>query len=275
MNQLIPFNNKKNNSLEGRLFFAFLFMGLIVLIVSIIGWISTTRLSNHIYILGDYAFPSVVNLWKMNEGQTQVQSSERSQLNPAASAQTRQNELNRIENAWKQINDGFSKYEKLPRNPDEDKLYQTFLPLWNQWKQDEQEFQQLNQAFERLGILNPRQVQINLLNQGKANSPEFAAAKAAVETLDKMNQQTVANNPAFQEATNALLALIKYNENLAADARQSAAADVSQSTFWILLGLLIGPVTAVIFGKYFSNTIAKPLGAKIAGVVGVAQQISS
>ncbi|MBP5971492.1 methyl-accepting chemotaxis protein [Brasilonema sp. CT11] len=276
MNQLIPFNNKKNNSLEGRLFLAFLFMGLIVLIVSIIGWISTTRLSNHIYILGDYAFPSVVNLWKIKEGQTQIQSSERSQLNPAASAQTRQNDSIRIENAWKQINDGFSKYEKLPRNPDEDKLYQTFLPLWDKWKQGEQEYQQLNQAFERFNLLNPRQVQIDLLNQGKANAPEFATAKAAVEALTKMNEQTVAKKvPAFKEATNALLALIKYNENLAADARQSAAADVSQSTFWILLGLLIGPVTAVIFGKYFSNTIAKPLGAKIAGVVGVAQQISS
>jgi methyl-accepting chemotaxis protein WspA len=41
------------------------------------------------------------------------------------------------------------------------------------------------------------------------------------------------------------------------------------------VGLLIGPTTAVIFGIYFSNTIAKPLGAKIAGVVGVAEKISA
>ncbi|MCC5602223.1 methyl-accepting chemotaxis protein [Nostoc favosum] len=276
MNQLLPFNNKKNNSLEGRLFFAFFFMGLIVLIVSIIGWIATTRLSNHIHTIGNNAFPSVVNLWKIKEGQTQIQSSERSQLNPATSPETRQNDSIRIKNAWKQINEGFSEYEKLNRDPEQDKLYKTFLPLWNKWKEGEQEYQQLNQAFESLGILNPQQVQINLLTEGKANSPEFAAAKAAIEALDKMNEQTIAKKiSTFKEATNALLALITYNENLAADARQSAAADVSQSTFWILGGLLISPVAAVIFGKYFSNTIALPLGAKIAKVVGVAERIST
>ncbi|MUG91070.1 methyl-accepting chemotaxis protein [Scytonema sp. UIC 10036] len=274
MNQLLPFN-KKNKSLEGRLFFAFLFMGLIVLIVSIIGWIATNRLSTHIHTLGNDAFPSVVNLWKIKEGQTQIQSSERSQLNPATSPETRQNDSIRIKNAWKQINEGFSEYEKLTRDPEQDELYKTFLPLWNKWKEGEQEYQQLNQAFERLGILNPRQVQINLLTKGKANSPEFAAAQAAVEVLDKMNEQTIAKKvPTFKEATDALLALLTYNENLAADARQSAAADVRQSTFWILGGLLVGPVVAVIFGKYFSNTIALPLGAKIAGVVGVAERIS-
>ncbi|MBW4635293.1 MAG: methyl-accepting chemotaxis protein [Iphinoe sp. HA4291-MV1] len=275
MNQLIPFN-KKNNTLEGRLFFAFFFLGLIVLIVAIIGWIATYRLSNHIQIIGDHAFPSVVNLWKIQEDQTQIQSSERSQLNPAASAETRQNDLTRIENAWKQINEGFSEYEKLDRDPDEDKLYKTFLPLWEKWKEGEQEFQQLNREFERLGILNPWQVQLDLQSQGKANSPEFAAAKAAGEAFNRMNEQTVTKKVlAYKAATNALQALLAYNEKLAAQARQSAQADVSQSTFWILVGLLIGPLTAVIFGRYFSNTIAKPLGAKIAGVVGVAERISA
>ena len=39
--------------------------------------------------------------------------------------------------------------------------------------------------------------------------------------------------------------------------------------------MILGPIVAVFFGIYFSNTIAKPLGAKIAGVVSVAEQIST
>ncbi|MBW4635292.1 MAG: methyl-accepting chemotaxis protein [Iphinoe sp. HA4291-MV1] len=274
MNQLIPFNKK--NTLEGRLFFAFFFLGLIVLIVAIIGWLGSYRLTSDINLIGENAFPSVVNLWKIKEGQTQIQSSERSQLNPAESAETRQNDLTRIENAWKQIKEGLSEYEKLDRDPDENKLYKTFLPLWEKWEETKQEFQQLNQEFEKLGILNPWQVQLNLQSQGKANSPEFAAAKAAGEAFNRMNEQTVTKkSPAYKAATNALQALLAYNEKLAARARQSAQADASQSIFWILVGLLIGPLTAVIFGRYFSNTIAKPLGAKIAGVVGVAERISA
>lgn len=266
----------KKMTLQARMISAFVFMGLIVLIVALVGWSGNSRLSNHINDIGNKAFPSTVSLWKITQGQTQVQSSERSLLNAAASAETRQNDLTRIDNAWKQINEGFNQYDKIPRDAEEDRLYQAFRPIWNKWKAAHEEFQQLNKAFEKYGILNPRQVQIDLLNQGKSNSPEITAVKAAVAALDKMNQQTITDKePTFKAATDSLLQLLSYNASLAEQARNSAARDVTKTTFWVVVGMAIGPLTAVLFGVYFSNMIAKPLGTKIAGVVEVAQKISS
>ena len=259
---------------------AFLFIGLIVLIVAIIGWSGNLRLSNHISAIGDRVYPSTVGLWKIFEGQTQIQAVERLLINNRPTPQDRQNELARRDNAWKQIEEGFQQYEKLPPNsahsPEADQLYQAFLPLWNKWKNAHQDFIRLNQEFEKYGVFNPLKVQLDLLQQGKSNSPEMATAKSAEEALDKLYQQRKEKNtPYLKEAHKALLELLEYESKVATSTREAAEKDVTQSTFWILVGLLIGPTTAVIFGIYFSNTIAKPLGAKIAGVVGVAEKISA
>src|SRR5919199_379906 len=271
-------SNKMN--LTMRMLSAFLFIGLIVLIVALIGWSGNLRLSNHISAISDRVYPSSVGLWKVFEGQTQVQAVERLLVTNQATPQDRQNELARLQNAWKQIEEGIQQYEKLPHNsahsPEADQLYQAFLPLWHKWKDAHQDFIRLNEEFEKYGVFNPLKVQRDLLQQGKSNSPEMATAKSAEEALDKLYQQRKEKNtPYLQEAHKALLELLDYQSKVATSTREAAEKDVTQSTFWILVGLLIGPTTAVIFGIYFSNTIAKPLGAKIAGVVGVAEKIST
>ncbi|OJJ14662.1 hypothetical protein BI308_24825 [Roseofilum reptotaenium AO1-A] len=57
-----------------------MFMGGLVLIVALIGLTSTMRLSGNIHILSENSLPSLVGLWKINEGQTQIKSSERALL---------------------------------------------------------------------------------------------------------------------------------------------------------------------------------------------------
>lgn len=265
----------KNMTLQKRMVSAFVFMGLIVLIVALVGWIGTSRLSRYIDEIGEKAFPSTVSLWKINEAQTQIESSERALLNPRTSAEERRNQITRIEKAWKQIDEGFSEYEEIPRRSEEDKLYQAFLPLWEEWKEDHQEFLQLNQEFERFTILDPLRTELELRRQGQSNSPRIATAMEASDKLSQMNEQAFTENvPAFRESTEAMLELLSYNVSLAEAARNSAARGVLRSIFWIVVGTIIGPLTAVLFGIYFSNAIARPLGRKISRVVGVAEQIS-
>jgi methyl-accepting chemotaxis protein WspA len=272
MEQLMP----KNMSLQMRIITAFLLVGLIVLIVAVIGWSGNARLSGHIHTFADNAMPSINNLWKVNEAQARVRSGERALVISSLSADRRQKELTNIQNAWKDINEGFNGYEKLRRDPKEDQIYTKVKTEWEKWKSAHEEFIRLHDQFLKADLGRSRQVQFDLLRQGKTNTPEFAAATAAVDLLNKMNDYTFTTlDPAFETSTNALLELLSYNVQLGENAKKSADADVSRSTFWILVGLLIGPTTAILFGIYFSNTIAKPLGAKIAGVVGVAQKIST
>ena len=265
----------KNMTLQRRMIAAFLFMGAIVLVVALVGASGNFRLSGHLQSLANNTYPSTVALWKINEGQTQVQSSDRMLLNEAINPDQRRREIARINNAWSQINQGFQQYEKIPRTDSEDKLYQKFKLLWQTWNDAHQEFLQLNTEYQKFGIFNPRQIQINLLQNGITQSPELANARAAVEVLNKMNEQALnVKVTTFEAATEGMLELLNYNRQLAADSAKVAAEDITQTRFWVFLGTLLGPLTAVLFGLYFSNTIAKPLGAKIAGVVDVAEKMS-
>ncbi|MEW5856624.1 MAG: MCP four helix bundle domain-containing protein, partial [Cyanobacteriota bacterium] len=258
----------KNLSLQSRLIGSFLLMGLIVLVVALVGWNGATRLSNHINTLGNNTLPSITGLWKINEGQTQIQSSERSLLNTLLTQENRQIELIRMKNAKEQIDEGFKEYESAPQTADEKKLYQKFIGDWKNWQQDHERFLDLYQQFAKLGILDPPTRLAELVSQEKQTSPEFATAKAADALLDQLSE-LAANEElkSFNTATESVLALLQYSHNIGEAAQRAAEKDVTQTTFWLVLGVILGPVTAIIFGIFFSITIAKPLGAKISGIV--------
>ncbi|WP_026098295.1 HAMP domain-containing methyl-accepting chemotaxis protein [Kamptonema formosum] len=263
-------------TLQARIFISYLFMGALVLMVALVGWSGNARLTYHISTIGENAFPSAVNLWKINEGQTQVQSAERALLNPRGSEAIRRSELTRIEKAWEQMRLGFNLYEKIPRSAEEDRRYQAFIKAWEKWVEAHKEFLRLNEEFEKYGVLNPRQVQFELQSQGKGNSAAMTAAKAASETLDRMNVQSFTKKePAFLAAKDALLEVLAFNESLAADAMNAANQDVSQTSFWVFLGMAIGPLTAVIFGFYFSNAITRPVKQSAIQITSSTTQISA
>ncbi|MBD1808093.1 methyl-accepting chemotaxis protein [Microcoleus sp. FACHB-SPT15] len=262
-------------TLKRQLFSAFLFMGLIVLVIALIGWSGTSRLTRHIQTIGDNAMPSAIALLHIDTGQTEIQSAERGLLNTRLDREQRDALATAIETAQQQVNTNFEAYEALPRSSEEDRLYKSFLRNWERWQQTSEEFRQLNTEFERSRTVSPFKTQINLLTQGRENSPEFAAAAAASQLVDRMVDQTlIQKEPAYNAVKASLDELINLNQNLGIRARKLAFQDVSQITFWVILGILIGPLTAILFGIYFSNTIARPLGKKITGVVEVAERIS-
>lgn len=267
----------RNLSLQARMLAAFIFMGLIVLIVALVGWGGNYRLSNRLDTITGNAMPSASALWKIKEGQTQVQSAERLLLNPRSSNERRTTAKERINRAWQQINQGFSQYNNIvDKDPEETRLYNQFMQAWNQWRQVHEQFLQLNQDFEDYGILQPWEAQVQLWEAGQANSPQMVNARAATDLLERMNTQRARINiPAYQAAEDTLQEVVQFNQNLAAQVVREAEQDVAQSSFWVLLGMVLGPLSALIFGFYFSTTIAKPLGAKIVGVVRVAEKISS
>jgi len=251
-------------TLQRRLSGAFLFMGLIVLVVALVGWNGNFRLTKNINMMSDVTVPSIMGLGNVSQGHILIRSAERSLLNPKLSKTSRQAELNYINNAWKQINNGFQQYDPLYRTPEEDQLYQAFLQNWSKWKQAHEEFLQLNQQFEKIRILDPWQAQLDLLNKGKQNSPEMLATKTASALLEKMNVQTFTiKKPAFDAATASLQKVLEEQNKITVATKQGALQDVSTTTFWVVLGMALGPLTALILGLYFINKLVKPLAAQV------------
>jgi methyl-accepting chemotaxis protein len=257
----------RNLNLQTRLIGAFLMMGLLVFLVAWVGWSSTSNLSQHIETIGKDNLPSIEALLKINEGQTQIESSERALINPALSQAERQDALNRMDKAWQQIQDGFKAYEATTFTSEEEALYQQMLKYWEDWKQEDQEFLRINQEFEKLGILNPLGLQIELINQGKSNSPEMATANTASNLLNKLSQQAKVIRVKFMISEKSTLAVAAYNRKQADNAYQTAQNDISKTQVSVLLGMIVGPLTAIILGIALSIAIAKPLDKALKGII--------
>ena len=257
----------RNLNLQTRLIGAFLMMGLLVFLVAWVGWSSTSNLSQHLDTIGKDNLPSIEALLKINEGQTQIESAERALINSALSQAERQDALNRMDNAWQQIQDGFKAYEATTRTSEEDALYQQMLKYWEDWKQADQELLRINQEFEKVGILNPLGLQIELINQGKSNSPEMATAQTASNLLNKLSQQAKVIRVKFMKSEKSTLAVAASNRKQADKAYQTAQNDISKTQGAVLLGMTVGPLTAIILGIALSIAIAKPLDKALKGII--------
>ncbi|MFW6358372.1 MAG: methyl-accepting chemotaxis protein [Chroococcales cyanobacterium] len=266
----------RNFTLQNRMVAAFVFMGLIILVIALIGWRSTTRLSEHILVITDNALPSAVALRQLDAGKNEIQAAERTLLSSRLSLRNRRELIEDIQIGRQEINTALVMYEQTARTEAEEQLYQEFRQNWEIWQETIQEFQELNQSFEATGIINPGEVQIELLAQDQAGTEVFEQANAANEILQQMIEYTFEEkSEAYQSLDSSLEKLIEYNFDRAQERQEIADQDVNIVTFWVIVGLIIGPLTAIIFGIYFSSVIAKPLGKKITGVVRVAERISA
>ncbi|MEG5040727.1 MULTISPECIES: methyl-accepting chemotaxis protein [unclassified Microcoleus] len=266
----------RNMNLQTKLISAFLLMGLIVFVFAGVGWNGVSRLSVHINTLSDNSLPSVTGLWKINEGQTQIESSERLLFDPDMTKAERQAALTRIQNAWKQINKGFQEYEGTPRTPEEDRKYKKFQQDWDAWKKSHEKLLNIEQDYNQIGIRNPWKRQVELISQGKGNSPEIAAVKTALELRSRMDEfASSTEEPLFNTATDSILSVIAINEDIADKAKKSADQDINQTGFWVLVGMILGPVTAIILGIFLSITIAKPIDKALKSIVNMIVSSSS
>jgi methyl-accepting chemotaxis protein WspA len=265
----------KNLSLQARIIGAFLLMAVLVLAVALIGVTGSQTLTSHVGTLGKKVSPSLNYLWTVNEAQTSVQSAQRTLLNSTIDKERRVQSRQRIESRLKAIDDSFKGYEALPNSEAELSIYKEVKEPWDVWTQNSKRFLQFSDEYDLIDIFNPRQVMIELLQKGQANSPEFAKAKAATDISVKQTEFVFATlAPSYAKAEAALVKLLNYNVELAAKEALTAESDGNNVIRNGLGTAIAGVAIAIFFGIIFSNTIAKPLGAKIAGVVSVAEKIS-
>lgn len=239
-------------SMASQLRLAFLGMGGLTMLVALIGLRSTASLSNHIQELGLNRLPSVDGLWKVNEGQTQILAAENEIHAAGTTAATRQEEIRRIDGAWKQINAGFKQYEATASSPEETRLYADFKQKWADW---EAEHKKLLQAVSTLGN-NP---------SPDEKSPQGKAIHAIVD------EEIIA----FAAATDSINQVIDLNYRLGSEAAERGEQVSRNALFWAIVSLVAAPAIGLFAANYFTRTIAKPLGSRISEVVSVAENVAS
>lgn len=266
----------KDMGLQTKMLGAFLLMGVIVFVVGWIGESGASQLASHLNEISDVRLPSIMALQTIDYGMRDVQVGELALLNTRLSDAVKQEQLARIDLALKEIEAGYNKYNQMPRTQREDKLWRQFVSKRERWQQEHDNFIRLYQQFQQLGIFNPAKRQLELFREGKETSPEMEAARTASMLLEQMNVQVFTiNRPAFNSAEAVLQKTIAENEAIAEAAKQEADRSVRQTQFLVLLGMIIGPVTAVILGGVLSLAIAKPLSVALRGTVSRIVSVSS
>lgn len=237
--------------METQLRIAFLGMGGLAMLVAAVAVASALTLSARIEELGANRLPSVDGLWKINEGQTQVHTSENLIHAPGSSAAERQQELRQIDSAWKQINAGFQQYETTNQTPEESRLYADFKTKWARWESVHKE---LLRAISTLGNKDFPAL----------NSPQGQAIHSVVdrELLE------------YEATTDAVSKMIDINYSLGEQAAKAGEEAARSAIFWSIVSLIAAPALGFFASNYFTRTIAKPLGARISEVVGVAENVA-
>ncbi|MDB9312604.1 methyl-accepting chemotaxis protein [Spirulina sp. CS-785/01] len=256
--------------LPTQLLVTFLFMGLIVLIVALLGWTANYRQNHNFDIIVNDTFPGVVALWKINEGQTQIESASRLLLSVDASPEEKQKSLARIETAWQQIQEGFVTYEETKQTNLEAQEYQNFLQNWQAWKQQQEEFLDLEKRYRALNIQNPWKRQQEIDNE---NAKAVANVQQALELRSQLDQMRSTIVPLFQEATDSALTLLEINEESVLDIKAKAKTEMERANFWVIIGLLIGPLTAIALGWSLSRGIVNSLSEIINIIASSSMQI--
>ncbi|MGE5655321.1 MAG: methyl-accepting chemotaxis protein [Actinomycetota bacterium] len=258
----------KSKGLQFKLINAFLLMGFIVFIVALGGWFGSSQLSEHINEISIVRLPSIVGLQTIDNGVRDVYAVELSLLNTRLTDVIRREQIQKIDRGFQKIKVGWEKYEPLPRTPHEDLLWKQFISQWQQWHQEHERFMEIYNKFKNNGILFPVQRQLELINKGQKNSPEFAIATEAGVLLAQMNDQVFARNQSsFTSVSQALEAVIHENEIIVDLAKKNAERSIIQTKSLVLTGMISGPAIAIILGIILSIAIAKPLDRTLRNLV--------
>jgi len=253
-----------NLTLQRRMLISFVFQGAIVLIIGLVGWVGVSQLSDNIEAFSGNHIPSIGAVWSINEGQTQIQSAERLLFDPRVTSDERRNALNQINLGWKQIEQGFKIYDATPITTEEREKYNRFKQDLNTWRLAHERFLQIEQEYNALGIRNPWARQAELIVQGKQNSPEMTKANMALALRGRMDSEgATKEEPLFKVADEEADIMLKFNDSLIAKTQNKVAQSITQISVLLLTGVVLGFLTAVLFGIYFRNTIARPLETQV------------
>ncbi|WP_208346160.1 MCP four helix bundle domain-containing protein [Aetokthonos hydrillicola] len=235
----------KNLSLQNKLSASFLLLGAIVLLVGTIGYISNVQLSFHIRDLAQDSLPSIDSLWQINQGLTQIQSSEETLINPKITLDIRGSEVLKIQKSFEQVQQALDTYNsrRFDDDDDEKRIFNAFVALYKKWHNHHKEFMRIYRQYEIDGF----------------------KSQDLLEALSK--QEFTKNKPALEATTRTLIGLLNKEREEANLQQKSSTIQAHTTTLWLIITVLIGTGLSIILGIVLSRNIAKPISRSLRKIV--------
>jgi len=203
--------------------------------------------------IGRNRMPSVVALLEINEGKTALRSASRAMDAVALYPEevvTLTHELKRKQEIFAAIDKSWKAYDALPQEPEEAKVWETFVKQWNSWKARDTQINEIAAQIVRSDATKRKELFEDLHRTLKEN-------RAAFHDVDESLQKLASLNAGYGEAA------VKQAEQLSAQARSLMVIASAVS-----LALLVG------FGLLILNGIMKQLGGDPAYAAEIVRQVA-
>jgi len=245
----------KNLSLKAKLLTGFIAVSLLILVVGVVGFIAIQNMNNNLSSLGKIFLPSIANLKAVLAEQQKIKVAIRTSLNPYISLNERTKQLEDIEKARETYKKQLSEYEKIPRNKEEDKIYQEFIVDYDKLNNSN------NKIIEKLKT-------ISKITDGKVLNEQLEALAKEV--------MTGGNAELNDKLDESLTKLINYVEQYRGTTMVDKALQTSQTLIILMLSVAaLSFIFAIILGIFLGNSISKGLNKNTEEITKATLQLES
>jgi len=227
------FNNLK---MMPKLIGSFSLVALIVLIIGIVGYSGIARVFESLEEVSDQHLPSMEALQVLNAVQMEMNHIEKLLLIPEVEGDMREAQYNRFRVLQETANETIKTYEAFPRTEAQDKLWKEFVPLWEKWQKDHQDYIKLYNQVDEMGN----------------------------RVWEQISRQTmIVNQVSFDEARELLSQITSLNSALVEKFKEDSKILVSRTLTIMVIAMTIGILAAVIFGLFLSLSLTKPIAKSV------------
>ncbi len=184
-------------------------LGILVVLVIAMGTVSYFSFQNvekSVNVVTKEVMPSLDALNVINEAQTAIDGQENALMSRRVTGDNRKASHQKIADKWKEIDKHWKIYEPLPQTVKEAEVWKSFVPAWNKWKKDHEQYMAMLKEWE---ISKDDRLHDRLIDQAiVVNGASFSEAES---WLDKVIKENVINSEA---QTMIVESNIKFAENL-------------------------------------------------------------
>ncbi len=239
----------KNMALSTKMILGYMVVALVALIIGLVGFVSISSMQTGIEGIGGVCLPSVESLGVINEAQTAVDGAENALLSTVLDDKGREEIYAKFDAIKKRIEDARKVYDPLPQTPEEKVEWDKFVPAWDKWWQQHDEYVKLAKAY-----------QADKSEANYAKMSEFALVTIA---------------PYFSAAEQALAKVTDINTQSADDQRKTATTLAARSKTAMITVLVVGISLAVILAILITRSITGPLNRAIASLTEGSGQVAA
>ena len=152
----------------------------IAVTVGAVGYRGISKLGGHVEEMGANRLPSVQSLLEIKVGVNAIKSTQRTLLDLTLAPEIRKHQHDSFAKAKESYEAAWKIYEPLPQTTEEAALWKQFVPAWEEWNKENNEFFRLDRQFEAIIEGGSKQAQA-----GKSYVDALREAMALTQNIDQ------------------------------------------------------------------------------------------